>query len=113
MEELCRTVMTREETAMSRGVLDADASRVHPGGPDPDEFARSVRRLALDARDVLGRPDSTLGELIGLHGRLFRLLQEVPGTRATGIGPWLLAVRQRIGARLQSWSIEDLASRVA
>jgi hypothetical protein len=98
---------------MSRGIPKADASRVQPGGPDPDEFARSVRRFALDARDVLGRSDSTLGELIGLHGRLFRLLQEVPGMGPVGIAAWLLAVRQRIGARLQSWSVEDLEARVA
>ncbi len=98
---------------MSRGVLEADESRVQPGDTDTDEFARSVRRFALDAREVLGRPDCTLGELIGLHGRVYRLLQELPGTRATGIGPWLLAVRQRIGARLESRSMENLESSVA
>jgi hypothetical protein len=98
---------------MLRGVLEADDGRVRPGGWDTDEFARTVRRFALDARDVLGRPDSRLGELIRLHGRVFRLLQEVPGPRATGILRWLLAVRQRIGARLQSWSVEDLESLVA
>jgi hypothetical protein len=94
-------------------MLEAGEGRVQPGGSDSDEFARSVRRFALDAREVLGRPDSTLGELIGLHGCVFRLLQEAPGTRATGIVPWLLEVRQRIGARLQSWSMEDLESLVA
>jgi hypothetical protein len=98
---------------MSRGIPEADASRLQPGGSEPDEFARSVRRFALDARDVLGRPDSTLGELIGLHGRVFRLLQSVPGMGPAGVAPWLLAVRQRIGARLQSWSVEDLEARVA
>ena len=98
---------------MSRGVLEADESRVLPGGSDTGEFARSVRRFALDARDVLGRPDCTLGELIGLHGRVCRLLQEVPGTRAAGIAPWLLAVRQRIGARLQSWPADERESSVA
>jgi hypothetical protein len=98
---------------MSRVVLEADENRVQPGGPYADEFAGSVRRLALDAREVLGRPDSTPGELIALHGRVSRLLQEAPGTRATGIAPWLLAVRQRIGARLRSWSMEDPASSVA
>ena len=98
---------------MLRGVLVADESRVQPGGTDAEEFAWSVRRFALDARDALSRPDSTLGELIGLHGRVFRLLQEVPGPCATGIRPWLLAVRQRIGTRHQSGSVEDLESRVA
>jgi hypothetical protein len=98
---------------MTRGFLEADEGRAQPGGEDTDEFARSVRRFALDARDVLGRPDCTHGELIGLHGRVYRLLQEVPGKPATGIVPWLLAVRQRIDARLQSESTEDLESLVA
>ena len=30
-----------------------------------------------------------------------------------GIAPWLLAVRQQLGARLQSWSVEDLEAEVA
>jgi hypothetical protein len=98
---------------MSRGVHEADESRVQPGGPDTDEFARSVLQLALDARDVLGHPDSTPDELIRLHGRVSRLLAAVPGARATGIAPWLLAVRQRIAARLQRRSTEDPASSVA
>jgi hypothetical protein len=99
--------------SMSRGVLEVHDSRVRPGGFDPDEFARSVRRLALDAHHVLSRPDSRLGELIRLHGRVFHLLQGAPGTRTTGILPWLLAVRELVGTRLQRWSVEDLESRLA
>jgi hypothetical protein len=98
---------------MLRGVLEAEEGRVRSGGWVGDEFARSVRQFALDAREVLERPDSTPSELIGLQGRAIRLLQDVPGARTTGIAPWLLAVRQRIGARLQSWSMEDPASSVA
>ena len=98
---------------MSRAILDVHESPVRPGGFDPDEFARSIRRFALDARDVLSRADSRLGELIRLHCRVFHLLQRAPGTRMTGIRPWLLAVRQRIGARLQAWSVEDLESLIA
>jgi hypothetical protein len=98
---------------MSRGVLEVHEGRVRPGGFDPDEFARRVRRLAHDAHEVLGRPDSRLGELIRLHGGVFHLLQGAPGAPATGISAWLLAVRQRIGARLQAWSVEDLESLFA
>jgi hypothetical protein len=98
---------------MSRGVLEVHDSRVRTGGFDPDEFASSVRRFALDAHDVLRRPDSRAGELIRLHGRVFHLLQWAPVSQAGGILTWLLAVRQRIGARLQCWSLEDLESRVA
>jgi hypothetical protein len=53
------------------------------------------------------------GELIGLRERVFRLLQEVPGARATGIVPWLVAVRQRIDARLERCPVEDAESLVA
>jgi hypothetical protein len=99
--------------SMSHGVLEIHEGRPRPDGFDPDEFARSVRRFAHDAYDVLGRPDSRLGELIGLHGRAFHLLEGVRGTPGTGILSWLMAVQQRIGTRLQSWSVEDLESRVA
>jgi hypothetical protein len=98
---------------MPNRILEVDRSRAQPGGFDQDEFARSVRRFALDAREVLGRPDSPLGELIGLHRRVWHLLQEVPAAPATGLRRWLLAVRQRIGAKLQAWSLEDLESLVA
>jgi hypothetical protein len=98
---------------MSRGVLEVHDSRGRTGGFNPDEFARSVRRFALDAHDVLSRPDSRAGELIRLHGRVFHLLQGAPVSPAGGILPWLWAVRQRIGARLQCWSLEDLESRGA
>jgi hypothetical protein len=98
---------------MSRGVLESDESRVQPGDLDTDEFARSVRRFALEARDVLGRPNSTLGELIGLRGCVLRLLQQAAGMRSPGIVPWLLAVQQRIDVRLEARSVEDLDSLVA
>jgi hypothetical protein len=88
---------------MADGIHANDEGRHHP-----DDFGRRVRRFALDAHRILGRPDSPLDELIELHARAFHLLDEVPGTRASGILGWLLAVRQRIGARLQSWSVEDL-----
>lgn len=78
---------------MSHAALEAHDSRVRPGGSDPEQFAEGVRRLALDAREVLGRPDSRLGELIRLHGRLFHLLQGAPVAGTTGILPWLLEVR--------------------
>jgi hypothetical protein len=98
---------------MSNGIREAEGRRSDPGESDPGEFGRSVRRFALDARDVLSRPDSPLDELIGLHRRVFELLDEVPGARSTGILCWLVAVKQRIGDRLQAWSAEDLESSVA
>ena len=98
---------------MAHRVHVDDESRGGRGELDAGDFGRSVRWFALDAHDVLSRPASRLDELIGLRGRAFHLLNEVPGARATGILCWLLAVRQEIGARLQSWSVEDLESLIA
>jgi hypothetical protein len=83
------------------------------GRGNPDEFGQKVRQFALDAYDVLGRADSTLDELIALHRRVWHLLLEVHGAQSTEIHRWLLAVRQEIGAKLQSWSLEDLECLVA
>jgi hypothetical protein len=90
---------------MSGGVQQNDEDR-----GDPSDFGREVRRLALDAHRILGRPDSPIDELLRLHARVWHLLQEVPGARPIGVLGWLLTVRQRIGARLQSWSVEELES---
>jgi hypothetical protein len=95
---------------MVHGIHVNDESWGGRGEDDAGDFGRRVRRVALDAHRILSRPDSPLDELIGLHWRVFHLLDEVPGARATGVLRWLLAVRQEIGARLQSWSVEDLES---
>jgi hypothetical protein len=90
-----------------------EESRVHPGELGHGEFGHEVRRLALDAHRILRRPDSSLDDLIDLHGRVFHLLRQERGARSGGIGRWLLAVRQEIGVKLESWSVEDLESCVA
>jgi hypothetical protein len=69
--------------------------------------------LALDAHRVLGRPDSPIDELIGLHWRAWHLLREAPRVGSSEVRRWLLAVRHEIGAKLQSWSVEELESLVA
>jgi hypothetical protein len=97
---------------MADGTRDDAEGRGEPGRFDPEGFGRSIREFAIDAHRVLRRPDSPLGELLRLHGRGSRLLGEAPGTGSSGISLWLLAVRQRIGARLPR-SFEDLASLVA
>jgi hypothetical protein len=98
---------------MCNGLYEADEIRGHPGGFDAESFARGVRRLALDAHAVLRRPDSTLDELFGLHWHAWHLLREAPHVGSSEVCCWLLAVRQEIGAKLQSWSVEDLESLVA
>jgi hypothetical protein len=82
-----------------------------PAGPD--DFGREVRRLALDARRILGDPGSPIDELIALHGRVFRLLREAPGAPSAGIVGWLHAVRGGVGERLRAWAAEELPALVA
>jgi hypothetical protein len=98
---------------MSIGLHTADENRTHPGGLDAESFARGIRRLALDAHRILSRPDSALDELFGLHWHAWHLLREAAGVGSSEVCLWLLAVRQEIGAQLQSWSMEDLESLVA
>jgi hypothetical protein len=98
---------------MADGARDDAQGRGESGRIDPEDFGRRIREFALDAHRVLRLPDSPLDELIRLDGRVIRLLGEAPGTRSSGISPWLLAVRQRIGARLPSRPFEDMESVVA
>jgi hypothetical protein len=98
---------------MEHGIHLNDESRVGVGEYGAGDFARRVRRLALDAHQILNHPDSSLDELIALHSRVFYLLQEVRGAQSSAIGRWLLAVRREIGVKLQCWSLEDLESSVA
>lgn len=95
---------------MANRVHIYDEGRVDPGASEPQEFGRRVRELAREAHRVLGRPDGPIDELLRLHARVWHLLRDVPGARPVGVVRWLLAVRRQVGARLQTWSIEDLES---
>jgi hypothetical protein len=98
---------------MAGAARDDDRGRGDAGQFDPEGFGRRIREFAVDAHRVLRRPDSPLDELTRLDGRASRLFGEAPGARTIGICPWLLAVRQRIRARLESQSFEDQACLVA
>lgn len=98
---------------MADGTRDDARGRDASGRFDAEGFARRIREFAPDAHRVLRRPDSPLGELIRLHGRVIRLLVEATGTGSSGIFPWLLAVEQRIGERLPCGPIDDGACLVA
>lgn len=74
---------------------------------DAEGFARRIREFAIDVHRALRRPDSPLGELIRLHGRVVRLFGEATGMGSAGIASWLLAVEQRIGERLPSGPLDD------
>jgi hypothetical protein len=80
---------------------------------DPVDFGRRVREFARDAHRILPRPDCHADDLIGLHRRVWFLLREAPGSPSSAIARWLLAARQAIAARLQSWSAQELESLVA
>lgn len=97
---------------MADGTCNDAGGRDEAGRFDPEGFGRRIREFAIDAHRVLSRPDSPLGELLRLHGRVGRLLGEAPRAGSSGVSRWLLAVRQRIGARLPR-SFEDLAPLVA
>jgi hypothetical protein len=89
------------------------ASRGDLGRGDPEGFGRRVRQFAIDAHRVLEDPNSTRDEMIGLHLRAWFLLREAPGERSSEMQRWLQEARRIIGARLQSWTAEDLEHWVA
>jgi hypothetical protein len=80
---------------------------------DPVDFGKRVREFARDAHRILKRPDCHADDLIVLHKRLWFLLREAPGSPSSAIARWLLAARQEIAAKLQSWSVEELEALVA
>jgi hypothetical protein len=80
---------------------------------DPVDFGRRVREFARDAHRILKGPDCHADDLIVLHRRTWLLLREAPGSQSSAIGRWLLAARQEIAARLQSWSAQEQDSLVA
>ena len=90
-----------------------DENGVGSSDLDAGDFGPRVRQLTLDAHQILNRPDSPLDDLIGLHRRVFCLLDEARGVRSSAIRRWLLAVRREIGVRFERWSVEDLESLVA
>ena len=82
-------------------------------GCDVGEFAQAVRRLAVDAHQLLKSPDCSPDDLIVLHSRVFRLIEQAPCPRSAPIVGWLWAVRETIGERLCCWREQALELRVA
>jgi hypothetical protein len=89
---------------------DADSEVTLDGGFDPYDFRRRLRGLARDAHQILNRPDSSMDDLIALHSCVWFLLGEASGSQSTAIRQWLLAVRQAIAVKFQSWSPDELES---
>lgn len=98
---------------MADGARDDARGRYASGRFDPEGFGRRIREFAVDAHRALRCPDSPLGELIRLHGRVLRLFGEATGTGSRGIAAWLLAVEQRIADRLPSGPFDNRECPVA
>ena len=83
-------------------VVGADKSRSEPVTLDAGELARAIRGLAVEAHEVLKRPDAATGELITLRRRSKELLRVARGSQLTEIERWLWSVHRTLGAKLLS-----------
>src|SRR5439155_23681850 len=61
---------------MEEGTSGIGANRNGHGGLDPEELARRIRQLAIDAHRILTRADTSIGEVSGLRRRVRVLLRE-------------------------------------
>jgi hypothetical protein len=73
-----------------------------PRALDPEEVARRVRQLAVDAHRILNHPDTTVEELIALRRRFKELLRAGRGSQPTEIERWLRSAQQEVDAKLLS-----------
>jgi hypothetical protein len=65
---------------------------------DAGQFARAIRRLAVDAHRALQRPDASDGELLELRRRSEVLLRAARGSRLAEIRRWLRSARRALDA---------------
>ena len=75
--------------------------KTDPDALDPEEFAREVRGLAIDAYRALTYPDVSDAELTRLKRRSEGLLRETQVPRASEITQWLCSVHRAIDLRLR------------
>jgi hypothetical protein len=83
-----------------------------PEGMDAWQFARSIRRLAVDAYRALRRPDASDDELPELRRRSEVLLRAARGSRQAEIRRWLWSVHRALDAarRPESLKIDRAAA---
>ena len=55
-------------------VIGVDDRRAEPVTLDAEEFARAIRGLAVEAHEIMNRPNAATGELIELQRRSKELL---------------------------------------
>jgi hypothetical protein len=89
--------MTMDQGAWGVG---ADTRRQEPDRLDAAEWAGALRRLAVDAHEILNRPDATTDELVEIRRRLKGLLRASRGSRLSEIDRWLRSADSRLDARL-------------
>jgi hypothetical protein len=80
-------------------VVGADGRRSERGSLDARELAREIRRLAVDAHEILNRPDAPTGELNKLRRRIEELLRVARGSRLSEIERWLRSAHRALDAR--------------
>lgn len=80
-------------------IVDADSRCSDRKTLGPEEFARSVRQLAVDTHHYLSRPTTTMCEFIRLRRRFSELVLENPDSPQTEIQRWLQSARQELEAR--------------
>ena len=88
-------------------VVGADKRRSVPVTLDAEELARAIRGLAVEAHEILNRPDATTGELIALRRRSRELLRVARGSQLTEIERWLRSVHRTLDAKLLSALVEE------
>jgi hypothetical protein len=69
-----------------------------PEGMDAAQFARAIRRLAVDAHRALRRPDASDDKLLELRGRSEVLLRAAGGARQGAIRCWLQSAQRTLDA---------------
>ena len=91
---------------MDEGVLvvRADQQRSEPGIRDAEGLARAIRRLAIEAHEILNRPDARIEELIKVRRQFQELLRETRGlsSQPTELDRWLRSAHRAIEAKLLS-----------
>ena len=88
-------------------VVNADKRRSEPVSLDAEELVRAIRGLAVEAHEILNRPDATIGELIERRRRSKELLRVARGSHLTEIERWLRSVHRVLDAKLLSALVDE------
>ena len=88
-------------------VVGADKRRCEPVTLDAEELARAIRGLAVEAHEIMNRPDATAGELIELRRRSSELLRVARGSQLTEIERWLRSVHRTLDEKSLSALVKE------